>query len=189
MNASEMIDNIERVTSNKITGRFFPFKPSQYYRLSRWLSHWIRKGAVPVALLNLQKTVIWGNIPDAWHHQMIYAISLNDVYLTNPLERKPIETMLRELNSESVLLVRTEDVTRRFNANPVNLNELLTMKNHSNEEKKRWFDLNVLGQVANVLRSSSSHITHVTIPASYIAGITLFAHTDSSLYKEILLEI
>lgn len=160
--------------------------------LNSFFQDFIKIGAVPVALLNLQLVGnVWYNapIPDAWHHQMIYAITSNDVYLTNPLERKPIESMLRELNSDSVLLIRIEDVFKRFNANPVNLNEFLIMKDHLSEEKKRWFNFDVLGQVVNVLRSSSSiNQTHIKIPASYVSGITLFAWNDSNLYEEILLE-
>ena len=39
--------------------------------LSHWLAHWIRKGAVPIATLNLQKGVTKGQtVPDAWHHQV-----------------------------------------------------------------------------------------------------------------------
>lgn len=187
MNATEMIENIKHVTSNQISGRFFPFNFSSLNnKLVEWLAFWIRKGAVPVALLNLQKTPYRNTIPDAWHHQMIYAISSHEIYLTNPLERKPVDTMLRELNSESVLLVRTEDVLKRFKANPTNLNDLLCMREeHTLEERKRWCDLNVLGQVVNVLRCPSN-LTHITIPASYVPGITLFARVNSNVYEEIM---
>ena len=48
---------------------------------------------MPSALLNLQKMPIWGFIPDAWHHQMIYACETESVYLTNPLEIKTVDTI------------------------------------------------------------------------------------------------
>ena len=226
-----------------------------------------------MALLNLQKISIWGFIPDAWHHQMIYACDSDGVYLTNTIERASIETLMLELTSESVLLVRSQDVIKRFKANNTNLMELLTMKCKSNKEKRRWFEMNVLGQVINVLRehkaigdlssesadpgesgndfdsnggqdasatliqnsssedlnridlmhqhvggggglanaqfmaetngypvtshmgstsssgsvsSSLSMTSSVAIPASYVPGITLFAHRDSQLFSEIL---
>jgi hypothetical protein len=83
---------------------------------------------------------------------MIYGCDSDFVYLTNPLEVKSIDFMMKELTSDSILLVRSLDVIKRFNANPTNLIDLLLMKNHSLKEKKRWFDLNVLGQVVSVLR-------------------------------------
>ena len=97
---------------------------------------------------------MWGFIPDAWHHQMIYACELDCIYLTNPLEIKTVDTIMKELTSESVLLVRNVDVIKRFNANNVNLVDLLNMENCSLKERKRWFDLNVIGQCVNVLREA-----------------------------------
>ena len=44
MNATEMLENIQKVTSNKINGRFFPFKLIQHNHLTKWLAKWIRKG-------------------------------------------------------------------------------------------------------------------------------------------------
>jgi hypothetical protein len=99
---------------------------------------------------------IWGFIPDAWHHQMIYACETESVYLTNPLEIKTVDTIMAELTSGSVLLVRNMDVIKRFNANNLNLVNLLKMEDCSMKEKKRWFDLNVIGQCVNVLREANS---------------------------------
>jgi len=62
---------------------------------------------------------------------------------------------MKELTSESVLLVRTVDVIKRFNANNLNLVDLLKMENCSMKEKRRWFDLNVIGQSVNVLREAN----------------------------------
>jgi hypothetical protein len=107
-------------------------------------------------LLNLQKMRIWGFIPDAWHFQMIYGVENDSIYLTNPLEIKTIESIMNELNSDSILLVRSTDVIKRFNANNNNLIDLLLMKNHSAKERKRWFEMNVMGQVISVLRESKS---------------------------------
>ena len=181
MNSMELIENIESVTQNKISGRFFSFYPQRDINLTQWLIYWINKGfsslaiyslileinlcilffnfqgAVPSALLNLQKQPIWGFIPDAWHHQMIYASDSDCIYLTNPLEVKSVESIMKELTSESHLLVRSADVIKRFNANNQNLIDLLTLEKCSFKEKKRWFDLNVIGQCVNVLRESRTN--------------------------------
>ena len=87
---------------------------------------------------------------------MIYACDADCVYLTNPLEIKSVEAMMKELTSESVLLVRSVDVLKRFNANNVNLIDLLKINNCSPKEKQKWFDLNVIGQCVNVLREFKS---------------------------------
>lgn len=212
MNASELIQNINNATNNQIDGCFFPFYPPVTFNLCEWLAKWMRKGAVPVALLNLQKTSFFGIIPDAWHHQMIYGCDFDSVYLTNPLETKPVDLIMNELTSESVLLVRTEDVLKRFNANKTNLEDLISMAKLSEKERKRWLEMDVLGQVIEVLsengiqlnldlnktgsngprnsiyplrHESNNFISHIAIPASYVPGITLFAHSDSSLFNEI----
>jgi len=46
-------------------------------------------GAAPIATLNLQHSGDSGEIPDAWHHQMIFGVSQAGIYLTNPLECSP----------------------------------------------------------------------------------------------------
>lgn len=46
MNASEMIKNIEKITSNAVTGRLFPFHPERRVNLINWLSYWIQKGLI-----------------------------------------------------------------------------------------------------------------------------------------------
>lgn len=62
MNANELIDNVRSVSNNKITGRFFSFYPLRDVNILQWLSSWIKKGAIPVALLNLQRVSIWVRI-------------------------------------------------------------------------------------------------------------------------------
>ena len=127
MNANELIENIRNVSNNKITGRFFSFYPPRDANILQWLSHWIKKGAIPVALLNLQRVSIWGFVPDAWHHQMIYGCGGTDscINLTNPIERKTVDLIMKELTSESVLLVRSIDIIKRYNPDNSNLIELI----------------------------------------------------------------
>lgn len=52
-----------------------------------WLARWIRKGAVPVATMNMQAGVPDGEeVPDAWHHQLIFGVARTAVFMTNPLD-------------------------------------------------------------------------------------------------------
>lgn len=44
MNEKELIENIERSTDKKISGRFFNFYPRRDVHLYEWLADWIRKG-------------------------------------------------------------------------------------------------------------------------------------------------
>lgn len=85
---------------------------------------------------------------------MIYACEprCRLVALTNPVEKKPLVALERELDSERVLLVRVGDVLRRFRANNASLVDLATMPMiGEREERSRWTELNVIGQVVHVL--------------------------------------
>lgn len=89
---------------------------------------------------------------------MIYACDSSNVYLTNPLETKSLDTMMNELTSESVLLVRSHDIVKRFNANSTSLLELINLSALADDEdeRRRWHDMNVIGQVLTVLRDSAA---------------------------------
>ena len=84
--------------------------------------------------------------------QMIFGVGPSGVYLTNPLENVPVETLSDQLCSESELLIRRGDViarassqaTSNFDVVDCDL-ELLTR--HADE---RWDQFNVLGQVRRV---------------------------------------
>lgn len=63
---------------------------------------------------------------------------LTGVYLTNPLEIVPEETIMEQLTSDSVLLIRRQDVVNRFRDwSP--LNEIV-------KQKEEWRKMNVLGK-------------------------------------------
>jgi hypothetical protein len=171
------------------------------------------QGAVPVALLKLQRTSYEnGEIPDAWHHQMIYRCENTSVYLTNPLERKSLQLITNELTSESVLLVQTVDVVKRFAASKYNLLDLINFEEKfdtdHHTERSKWQSFNVIGQVLEILAQSGQidaefleenqhlkrymkseehhqEVKHLKIPASYRSGLTLFARRGSSLFTEI----
>lgn len=171
--------------------RFFHMFPRRRVDLSHWLANWIGKGAVPIATLNLQKGVKPGQtVPDAWHHQMVFGVGPNGVYLTNPLESVSEELVSTQLCSKSELLVRRSDVLYRFDPATCDLSELAEL------EDERWDEYNVLGQVINVLReahggknsqnSNRVKTEHVLIPADYESGITLVMLDSNENVRELL---
>lgn len=134
----DIINCLHKVTDGQVYARFFHMYPERVVNLRSWLAFWISKGAVPIATLNLQKCTT-GAIPDAWHHQMIFGVNAKGVYLCNPVECVAPELLWPQLCSESILLVRREDVLNRFNIK-VDLPELMNIKN------QRWRTLNVVGR-------------------------------------------
>ncbi|XP_024883019.1 uncharacterized protein LOC112461844 isoform X2 [Temnothorax curvispinosus] len=175
-------------TNGAAVTKFFAFYPERKVSLSHWLHYWISKGAAPIATMNLQHCGEGCDIPDAWHHQMIFGVGQAGIYLTNPLECLPEQLLWHQLISPSILLIRKADVLAHWNAN-TDLTPLATMD-------QKWRKLNVLGQVVNMVRESMSQrqqpnsttigATHIRIPASYQAGITLVMCADSAAATELL---
>ena len=192
----DLIDSMHKITEGQVQGRFFSFYPERQVSLLSWLASWLKKGAVPIATLNMQKGLLPGQpIPDAWHHQMIFGVSPSGVFMTNPLESVSDHVLLEQLCSDSELLVRRSDVISRWTPTC----DLQILSEIDSDE--RWEQFNVLGQVVDVLReerqrpapalnspSSSSNSssstpvlrTHVKIPAMYQSGITLFVNINNS---------
>lgn len=175
-------------TNGAVVTKFFAFYPERKVSLSHWLHYWISKGAAPIATLNLQHCGEGCDIPDAWHHQMIFGVGQAGIYLTNPLECLPEQFVWHQLVSPSILLIRRADVLSHWNEN-TDLTPLATMD-------QKWRKLNVLGQVVNMVRearrqrqqsnSTATGTTHIRIPASYQAGITLVMCADSAAATELL---
>ena len=136
------------LTNGEVYGRFFSFFPERQVSLLHWLAHWLSKGVVPVATLNLQNGLLapGQTIPDAWHHQMIFGVSSNGVFLTNPLESVSEHVLIEQLSSQSQLLVRRADIISRWHPT-CDLQILAEV-----ESDERWDNFNVLGQVIDVLR-------------------------------------
>nr|XP_020443416.1 uncharacterized protein LOC109952602 isoform X2 [Monopterus albus] len=112
---TQLIQGAEAASRGKVIGRFFHLHPHRRIKLVPWLASWIRKGAVPVATMNMQLTVSQGEeVPDAWHHQLIFGVSSNAVFMTNPLDVVSEGEMHQRLCSESVLLIRREDILQRL---------------------------------------------------------------------------
>lgn len=84
---AQLIAGAEEASKGTVTGRFFHFHPCRQVKLVPWLAGWIRRGAVPVATMNMQLAVPEGEeVPDAWHHQLIFGVAPGAVFMTNPLE-------------------------------------------------------------------------------------------------------
>lgn len=182
--AEVLIKCVESVTNGAIRGRFFAFHPQRDVHLLKWLGEWMKKDAVPLATLNIQKSV-----PDPWHHQMIHGVSCEGVYLTNSLKLVSEECLMHQLTSDSILLIPRFDVISRY-TEETNLSQLMSPKNSN-----KWRTMNVLGQVVNVLREANMprppgyqpQLTqHIRIPAAYRAGITLFIRSEAEAFHELM---
>ena len=181
----DIIAGIKKLTGGRVIGHFQHMHPLPPKDLFTWLSGWIELGVVPLATLNLQKGVQEDRpIPDAWHHQMIHGVSSTCVYLTNPRKETPFSLILQQLCSESVLLIRREDIVSRWTPS-VSL-ELI--------ENRRWEELQVVENIKKMMLEYVSTSeeglkhSHIAIPAAYRSGITLFA-MDGSLGAQKLKEI
>lgn len=90
---------------------------------------------------NLQRGVQPGTeVPDMWHHQMVYGVSGQGVHLTNPLEVQSEAQLWPQISSPSVLKVRQEDVLSRWTPD-TSLIEL------GHPSLPLWRKLNVLGEL------------------------------------------
>lgn len=186
----DIIRGLKGASHGILYARFFHMYPQRNVSLTRWLSYWMKKGAVPIATMNLQRGVEPDSvIPDAWHHQMMFGVGPRGLYLTNPLECVSEAGLWPQLCSPSVLKVRRADVIARWTPS-TDLHPLIQYPD------PRWKKLNVLGQVVNVIRESRSHqsrtvpgcrnlTSHVTIPAAYNSGITLVIRRESPGYQEL----
>ncbi|CAI5638287.1 unnamed protein product [Oreochromis niloticus] len=186
----QLIQGAQEASGGKVTGRFFHLHPRRRVRLVPWLARWIRKGAVPVATMNMQLAVPEGEeVPDAWHHQLIFGVTSNAVFMTNPLDVVSEGEVHQRLCSESVLLIRREDVLQRLTPD-CSLSGL-----SESQSDPRWKALDVEGQVRQMATEeegeeeeeiSRPKMTHIRIPAAYSSGVTFFAIRESELGQELL---
>lgn len=185
-----IVQGVETVTRGEVYGRFFHFFPQREVNLVEWLGDWIQKGAVPVALLNLQRAVPSNLIiPDSWHFQMVYGVGAQGIYLTNPMETITADRVFQQLTSDSNLLVRRGDIIKRWTPD-CDLRLFLT------HQDSRWRSMNVIGQVVNMIREErtagipqfgSQLTSHILIPTLYKPGIILFVKkSKEETYQELL---
>ncbi|XP_078690087.1 uncharacterized protein LOC144921217 [Branchiostoma floridae x Branchiostoma belcheri] len=190
----DLIKGMTTLTNGRVVGRFFDFHPEREVNLVQWLGHWIEKGAVPIATMNMQRGIPPGEpIPDAWHHQMIFGVGPEGVHMVNPLITETMELFQHHICSESVLLVRQADVVTRCSGADLNLLETGGDSRWSN----RWQDMRVAEQCMEMMMETLLAYkgdiqlaqltrTHVRIPAAYRSGITLFMKRDTPEYLEML---
>lgn len=179
---TQLIRGAQEASEGKVAGCFFHLHPRRRVGLVPWLARWIRKGAVPVATMNMQLAVPEGEeVPDAWHHQLVFGVAPGAVFMTNPLDVGGEEEVHQRLCSESVLLIRREDVLQRLTPDCC----------LSSLSDPLWKALDIEGQVRQMALEEEQgpdrpKSAHVTIPAAYSSGVTLFALRESGLGRELL---
>ncbi|XP_051887577.1 uncharacterized protein LOC127578994 [Pristis pectinata] len=178
----QLLEGADGASEGRVTGRFFSFYPERAVDLTSWLAGWIRKGAVPVATMNMQVAVPEGEeIPDAWHHQMIFGVGAEGIYMTNPLELVSSHIVKQHLCSASLLLIRQQDVLARLPSD-AEQSVLTELRDHL-----PWRQLDVAGQVARIIAGNTDGLgsPHLVIPAAYKSGITLFVLRHSEVASEL----
>ena len=152
--------------SQHVVGIFYTLKEfAKQSSLIEEIKIRLNNSEVLIATLNLQ---LLGN--DAWHHQMIYAVDTNLrlIYCMNPVGAYPEDLFLAMLSTESVLLIRREDILSRF---------LRPGSNWSELQSGRWSQLEVSKQIESLWNESEGggqSVSHIVIPANYIGGIVSF---------------
>ena len=186
----DLIEGLDKLTHGEVVGHFFHMYPERDFDLSSWLKYWLMNGAIPLATLNCQKVPLDdGTIPDAWHHQVICGVSNNGVHLTNPEGVIPFDVVSKELCSESVLLIQRQDVLQRWN-------NTLDFSCWNDLDESRWSELKVREQIDQMVKEETLLLlhgselkyrelltTHITIPAAYKSGITVFVLRNSKAHK------
>uniref|UniRef100_A0A096M6F1 Glutathione gamma-glutamylcysteinyltransferase n=1 Tax=Poecilia formosa TaxID=48698 RepID=A0A096M6F1_POEFO len=179
----QLIRGAQEASGGKAVGRFFHLYPRRRVRLVPWLASWIRKGAVPVATMNMQLAVPDGEeVPDAWHHQLIFGVAPRAVFMTNPLDvvDQPVGFSLVILLlialSEQIKVVFTLSCTGAELSNKRGFQEVLVVFSP--------------GQVRQMMLEEEledgPRTAHVSIPAAYSSGVTLFALTGSDAAQQLL---
>ncbi|XP_043095578.1 uncharacterized protein LOC122345473 isoform X1 [Puntigrus tetrazona] len=183
----QLVSGAQQASGGRVVGRFFGLYPRRRLKLVPWLARWIRRGAVPIATMNMQRAVPEGEeIPDAWHHQLIFGVAPGAVFMTNPLDVVSEEEVHERLCSESVLLVRREDVLKRLTPD-AHLSQI-----SDQHPDLRWKALHVEDQVRQMIGEEERKdeerpkTMHLMIPAAYSSGVTFFAPRDSDVAQELL---
>lgn len=163
-----------------VEGKFVPFADitSSAETFHSFLQQNLQQGKAMVALLNLQ---LLGN--DAWHHQLIYGIDTahsidgsppSMVYCVNPVCEYPVDLMQKMVSTQSVLLVRGEDVLKRHDR---------PGGDGSVYQHPDWVKLKVEEQIKTLVDTSehdtgSAEARYVAIPANYVGGLAVFSRID-----------
>lgn len=189
--SQDLITSMETLVTNNrhiinsttnIAGKFVSYGEifSSEDTLHSFVTKSLHEGKALVALLNLQ---LLGN--DAWHHQMIYGIdTIKDgvestthkmIYCVNPVCEYPVQLFEKMLSTDSVLLVRGDDILKRHD------------RPHGDSaiyDRPEWKARDVKGQIDVLVsrcKSGDAHDAsnnHVLIPANYVGGLAVFSRVD-----------
>ena len=167
----EIIETTEKISENKIFGKFFIIR--QYEdkkKFAEWLKECFKN---KIALVFTENLFLEGN--DAWHHQMGYGIKDDEIYLTNPMDKKTITQMISYLTTGPWMIIPYNHVLAR-DINEEDFNEL---------KNERWNCYSVLERAASIknYRKPTFHgnscYDGLTIPYGGIAGISAFCKKDN----------
>ncbi|CAF2051055.1 unnamed protein product [Rotaria magnacalcarata] len=206
MSANDLHENLLQYPefSSQIHSRFFPFWPPRDVDLLQWLSHWIKQGALPIAIMNIdhhhqsQKINFYSKL-SSWQHRIIYGIEPRGIYLMNPIQIQSPQQVYEQLTIDSVTYITCQEIAQRYNQSPMCLTPLARNNNKSRLfSDTRWRTMNVLGQVVNVLREDRQlnenetrnipyrpTVTHVRIPSTCSSGILIFSKDYNELINAI----
>eukprot|EP00096_Caligus_rogercresseyi_P006777 TRINITY_DN2361_c0_g1_i3.p2 TRINITY_DN2361_c0_g1~~TRINITY_DN2361_c0_g1_i3.p2 ORF type:complete len:294 (+),score=79.28 TRINITY_DN2361_c0_g1_i3:554-1435(+) len=187
-NYSDLMALASSLSQGSLSARFFPTHPPRKFLpcLSSWLQAWIRRGAIPVAAMNVRSETE-ELIPGSWHYSMIFGVGPSGVYGTNPIVCATEKFFIKYLSHPSEMAVSKAEVLEHW-SNHCDLSSLRDTKD------RPWADLNVLGQVIHTLREDfqKSHSAggnsskYIKIPCNHTCGILLFMKTDSEHVSELL---
>ena len=174
-----------------ITGRFYNYqtiKQEGFSTIIEFLSHHLSTGGIPVATLNLQ---ILGN--DAWHHQIVHGVNFGNksIHVLNPLDSYPEVLFEKFISTESVLLIRRNDVLSRLTPEvheyctrlPSQV-EILTLENNGSQHQRifgkyaqvflspPWNSFPILQQISAMIHDPD--IAYLLIPGAYKGGVAIF---------------
>lgn len=168
----EIINTIEKISNNSIVGKFFIIK--QYENKTKfadWLKECFKN---KISLVFTENLFLEGN--DAWHHQMGFGIKDDNIYLTNPFQKMPINQMLSYLTAGPWMIIPAEHVRERD----------ITGEGIKELSDERWNCFNVLNRAYNIKKGNTYKFMGNTvydglvIPYGGIAGISAFCKKDNN---------
>lgn len=134
-----LIRGIHHASQGTLYARFFQMYPRRDIMLSKWLFHWIKKGAIPIATMNVQRdNALEPSSQDTRQHQMIFGVTSKGIYMTNPLECVKEDDLWSRLTNPSVLVIKKQEIISRWSPD-TNLKPLMY------QTDDRWKAMNVLG--------------------------------------------
>lgn len=173
----DLLRGCENLSRCNVAARFVPYQDilNGGNGFVSWCHREMSEGTAVILCMNLQRegdisSRDW--IPDAWHHQMVFGADLSSasLYLTNPLCCMDEAALGRVLCSQSVLLVRDEDVVEQAQTG------MDTSAEDISSISAQWEHLNVGERAVRMISeydpTSPTHV-YLPIPAQYKAGATV----------------